>query len=59
MDFNPESPSTHEGGYLDGGVGWYRKTFTVPSSLGNKQVSLDFDGVDRFAKNATSKIEGR
>lgn len=45
LDFNPESASTHEGGYLDGGIGWYRKTFTLPQWMTGKKVSIDFDGV--------------
>jgi beta-galactosidase len=32
-------------GYLPGGVGWYRKTFTALESFGVQQVSLHFDGV--------------
>ncbi|CQR47245.1 Beta-galactosidase [Paraliobacillus sp. PM-2] len=45
LDFNPNSKATHEGGFLDGGIGWYRKTFTLPSSMEGKQISIDFDGV--------------
>ncbi|GAB6167921.1 hypothetical protein JCM1393_03810 [Clostridium carnis] len=45
LDFNKNSPSTHEGGYLDGGIGWYRKTCTFPSSINGKRISIDFDGV--------------
>ncbi|WP_318615686.1 glycoside hydrolase family 2 TIM barrel-domain containing protein [Sporosarcina sp. YIM B06819] len=45
LDFNPNSPATHEAGYLDGGIGWYRKTFTLPSSMKGKRISIDFDGV--------------
>ena len=45
LDFNPNSPATHEAGYLDGGIGWYRKTFTIPSSMSGKKISIDFDGV--------------
>lgn len=45
QDFNPESASTHEGGYLDGGIGWYRKTFVLPQWTNGKKVSIDFDGV--------------
>ena len=45
QDFNKNSPSTHEGGYLDGGVGWYRKTFVLPKSMEGKKISIDFDGV--------------
>ncbi|MGH7237279.1 MAG: glycoside hydrolase family 2 TIM barrel-domain containing protein, partial [Candidatus Saccharimonadales bacterium] len=33
------------GGALPGGIGWYRKTFTVPASSKNKLVYIDFDGV--------------
>lgn len=32
--------------YLEGGLGYYRKRFTVPASMsGNKTISLDFEGV--------------
>jgi beta-galactosidase len=31
--------------YLPGGIGWYRKTFTVPENYRGKTVSLQFDGV--------------
>lgn len=35
-----------ESGYLPGGVGWYRKTFTVdPSWKRTKRLSVHFDGV--------------
>lgn len=33
------------GGYLPGGIGWYRKTFTVPAVDANKKVFIEFDGV--------------
>ncbi|MDQ6422162.1 Ig-like domain-containing protein [Paenibacillus sp. LHD-117] len=45
LDFNPNSPATHEGGFLDGGIGWYRKTFTLPESMAGQSISIDFDGV--------------
>lgn len=32
-------------GFLPGGLGWYRKTFTLPRSLAGKQLSIEFDGV--------------
>jgi beta-galactosidase/beta-glucuronidase len=32
-------------GYLPGGIGWYRKTFTVPDSEKNKKVFIYFEGV--------------
>ena len=33
------------GGYLDGGIGWYRKTFTLPASSAGQKVFVQFDGV--------------
>jgi len=39
-------PGTDSGtGFLQGGLGWYRKTFTLPRSLAGKKVSVEFDGV--------------
>jgi beta-galactosidase/beta-glucuronidase len=32
-------------GYFQGGLGWYRKTFTLPRSMAGKQLSIEFDGV--------------
>lgn len=32
-------------GFLPGGIGWYRKAFTVPASWKGKIVSINFDGV--------------
>jgi len=43
--FNKDNPATPEGGALPGGIGWYRKTFTVPASSKDKLVYIDFDGV--------------
>ena len=34
-----------ESGFLPGGTGWYRKTFTMPASAEGKTVLLQFDGV--------------
>jgi len=31
--------------FLPGGIGWYRKTFTLPTDWQNKLVSIQFDGV--------------
>ncbi|GHT10293.1 hypothetical protein FACS189426_10280 [Bacteroidia bacterium] len=44
-DFSADYPATPGGGALPGGIGWYRKTFTADTSLQNKQVYIDFDGV--------------
>jgi beta-galactosidase len=44
-EFSKDNPATPEGGALPGGIGWYRKTFTVPLANKGKQVYIDFDGV--------------
>ncbi|MDB5129315.1 beta-galactosidase GalB [Mucilaginibacter sp.] len=43
--FSKDNPATPEGGALPGGIGWYRKTFTVPASSKGKKLYIDFDGV--------------
>jgi beta-galactosidase len=43
--FDEHSPATTAGGALTGGIGWYRKTFTVPVTSKNKKIFIDFDGV--------------
>ena len=43
--FSKDNPATPEGGALPGGIGWYRKTFTLNDVLSNRQVYIDFDGV--------------
>ena len=41
-----ESASTVSGsGFFPGGLGWYRKTFTLPPSVSGKRISIEFDGV--------------
>jgi beta-galactosidase len=39
------APGGREIGYLDGGIGWYRKSFTLPQSDSGKKIFIDFDGV--------------
>ncbi len=43
--FSKDNPATPEGGALPGGIGWYRKVFTVPAADKNKKVYIDFDGI--------------
>ena len=45
--FDEKSPAGTGGGALNGGIGWYRKTFTVPANAKGKLVFIDFDGVYR------------
>ncbi|QNL49453.1 glycoside hydrolase family 2 protein [Olivibacter sp. SDN3] len=44
-NFREEHPAGYGGGALPGGIGWYRKTFTLPSSAMGKQIQLIFDGI--------------
>ena len=43
--FSKNNPAKPEGGALPGGLGWYRKTFTIPATDKNKIIYIDFDGV--------------
>ena len=54
-DFIKEVPATIQGGSLPGGIGWYRKTFILPASAKNKNISIEFDGV---YKNSEVWING-
>jgi len=46
IELNPTTTGTTSGtGYLQGGLGWYRKTFTLPASDAGKKISVEFDGV--------------
>ena len=49
-EFGKDHPAGTGGGALPGGIGWYRKTFTLPSSAKNKEVYIEFDGVYRNAE---------
>lgn len=46
-EFSKNAPAGTGGGALPGGIGWYRKTFTLPASEKVKQLFIDFDGVYR------------
>ncbi len=43
--FLPTHPSGGDGGYVPCGIGWYRKTFTLPPQRAGGKVFLEFDGV--------------
>ncbi|MBN1608187.1 MAG: DUF4982 domain-containing protein, partial [Polyangiaceae bacterium] len=45
LAFNQNSPAKEGGGYLDGGLGWYRKSFDLPASSSGQKIYLQFDGV--------------
>ncbi|MFP5210180.1 MAG: glycoside hydrolase family 2 TIM barrel-domain containing protein [Acidobacteriota bacterium] len=43
--FREENPSGPHGAYLPGGIGWYRKAFTMPQLDQGRSVEIQFDGV--------------
>ena len=45
FDFDHKSPARNEGGQLNGGTAWYRKTFTLNEADKSKDVRINFDGV--------------
>ena len=51
--FDPANNMDH--GYLAAGIGWYRKTFTLPAADEQKRIYLEFDGVFR---NSTAWLNG-
>ncbi len=44
-EIDPKNPTGTSGGYFPAGIGWYRKTFTVPDEVKGKSVSVYFEGV--------------
>ena len=44
-DFDEHNPSGTGGGALPGGIGWYRKTFTVSKKDQGQIIRIEFDGV--------------
>lgn len=46
-EFSEKNPATPDGGALPGGIGWYRKQFSLNETEKNKTVFIDFDGVYR------------
>jgi beta-galactosidase len=55
-EFSNDNPASPGGGALPGGIGWYRKKFTVPESYKDKLIFIDFDGV---YQNSEVWINGR
>ncbi len=52
--FRPDNPSGHQGGLLPGGIGWYRKNFSL-SEVTAKKYFIVIDGA---YKNSTVYING-
>ena len=47
IELNPTAEGgTNSGtGFLQGGLGWYRKTFTLPAAMAGRRIAIEFDGV--------------
>ena len=45
LPFNRNSASGGGGGYLEGGIGWYRKSFILPKSSVGKRITIQFEGI--------------
>jgi beta-galactosidase len=43
--YDQNAPTGGPGGYLPAGIGWYRKSFTLPSDARSQAVSLRFGGI--------------
>lgn len=46
LSLDPKFPNGGAVGYLSGGLGWYRKTFTISEASRGRKVFVDFDGVN-------------
>ena len=44
IEQQPTPTERNATGYFPGGLGWYRKSFTLPPSMAGKRLSVDFDG---------------
>lgn len=44
-DFNKTSKATYEGGYLDGGDAWYKKTLIIADETTDNRYFLYFEGI--------------
>jgi beta-galactosidase len=53
---SPQEGGKPSMGFMQGGIGWYRKTFAVPAAWKGRRVSLEFDGVYH---RATVYVNGR
>lgn len=45
--FSANNPATNQGGALPGGIGWYKKIFSLLREDTAKQISVMFDGIYR------------
>ena len=53
---SPQEGGSGSMGFMQGGLGWYRKAFAVPAAWRGRRISLEFDGVYH---RATVYVNGR
>jgi len=58
-DFSVDNPATPGGGALPGGIGWYRKTFTLPAAPAGRQEQVTYIEFDGIYWNSTVWINGQ
>jgi beta-galactosidase len=46
LSYNPDSPAGRHEGYLEGGIGWYRRSFVLPQEYAGKRILIQFDGAN-------------
>lgn len=44
-EFDQDNPTSRGGAYLPSGIGWYRKSFTIPKSAQDRKVWINFGGL--------------
>ena len=53
-DWSSDGPFSEDSGsgngYAPGGIGWYRKHFSVPENFSNQCVAVEFDGIYDFSE---------
>ncbi len=53
-DWSSDGPFTADfgsgNGFAPGGIGWYRKHFSLPEAVSNQCVSVEFDGIYDFSE---------
>lgn len=42
--FDEKNPAANRGAYLPGGIGWYRKSFSLSTRDRNNKIFIEFDG---------------
>lgn len=45
QDFDLASPAKAGGGFLNGGIAWYRKNWVVPKEMAGKRIRIEFEGI--------------